>query len=988
MGIRSKLNACVLAVSMLGVPFAAHAAGFGKMSVLSNLGQPLRAEIDLVSVQPEEVPALRVQLAAPDAFQERGVDYNSYLRSFRFEVARRDSGQYYIRVTSSQSIGEPFIDFLVEMTWSGGRIVRQYTDVLDPAGYNPVAPTKALVVSAPQTDVSTSPRQQRTAPAAQPLATDEKPAVKSAVRQKRAHKQASEKVAAPAAKTEVATPSPAVAEKSDGATHTVRSGDTLQKVASEFKPAGVSLDQMLLGIYKKNTDAFVKQNINRLKAGVVLDIPSKADVTAVSPSEAAKEIRAHVTDWNAYKQGLAKHVAKAPEAKSSTKSAATTSGKLVAKTEDKATPAVKGPHDLVKLSKGETSDNAAVAAKQRIKSLEEDAAAKEKALKEANERVAKLEKNISDMQHLLELKSKAAADLQKQAEAKAKAEKAAAAAGTLKPAVVAAKVEPVKPEPVKPAVPVKVEPVKPVVAEVAKPKPVIASAPKAVVASAPKAEVAKAASAAHAVASPIAKSEVKNEEKAKPPVAEASAVAPAVEHKKPAETAPIDVAPAEEESSLNTTMIGGGVAGLGLLGALFYFMRRRRARPTFEDSVLTGGDLKSNTVLGSVGASIVDTSSTTDNSFFTDFSREGLGSIDTDDVDPVAEAEVYMAYGRDAQAEEILKDALIKDGSRQEVRLKLMEIYAGRKNVANFELYATELHGATHGEGPLWDRAASMGRDIDPANSLYKSSTATAEARASEDDLPKLATNEATESQDAEVDLDFEVGTVKMQAMNFDSPVVAAEADEGAAMDFDLGLPEENASPEPAFNLNSDLDVSESETDVMNQTGAHDSPILDFQFDLGELPPVPAMPAFEPDVKVEPVASKSNESVDLDVAAPAAEEEVALDFGFGDVNLDLNAPESESESKIEAIPAPQEEVGSLTDSSGGTTSGGGLNFDLEDIDATALDAMEDPIETKLDLAKAYIEMGDIEGAREILNETIAEGNDEQRQRAETILEQL
>ena len=117
MGIRSKLNACVLAVSMLGAPFVAHAAGFGKMTVLSNLGQPLKAEIDLVAVPAEEAPTLSVRLAAPDAFQERGIDYNPYLRSFRFEVLKRDSGAYYVRVTSTQSIGEPFVDFLVEMKW-------------------------------------------------------------------------------------------------------------------------------------------------------------------------------------------------------------------------------------------------------------------------------------------------------------------------------------------------------------------------------------------------------------------------------------------------------------------------------------------------------------------------------------------------------------------------------------------------------------------------------------------------------------------------------------------------------------------------------------------------------------------------------------------------------------------------------------------------------------------------------------------------------
>lgn len=972
MGIRSKLNACVLAVSMLGIPVAAHAAGFGKMTVLSNLGQPLRAEIDLVSVQTDEASSLRVQLAAPDAFQERGVDYNSYLRSFRFEVLKRDNGQPYVRVTSSQSIGEPFVDFLVEMTWSGGRIVRQYTDVLDPAGYSPTAPaTKTVAVTAPQTDVTSSPRATRQTPAAEPIPAAGKQS-KNAVRQNRAGKKKAPKIETPvAAETSSAnTPAPTA---SDAAAHKVVSGESLQKVASAYKPAGVSLDQMLLGLYKKNSEAFVKQNINRLKAGAVLQIPSKDEVSAVSKDEAAKEIRAHVSDWNSYKQGLAGHVAKSTEPKSTTKPSAN-SGKLVAKTEDKAAPAAKGPRDVVKLSKGETSDNASVAAKQRIKLLEEDSAAKEKALKEANERVLKLEKNIADMQHLLELKSKAAADLQKQAEAKAKADKLAAAAGSLKPAT--PKTEPAKVE-AKPE-PVKSEPVKP--AKVETPEPVVKP-----VASAPKASATKAASATNAQPSAV-ESKVASDVQASP-VAPAAEVKP----KKPVETAPIDIAPAEEESAISLPLVGGGVAGLGLLGALFYFMRRRRARPTFEDSVLTGGDLKSNTVLGSVGASIVDTSSTTDNSFFTDFSREGLGSIDTDDVDPVAEAEVYMAYGRDAQAEEILKDALIKDGSRQEVRLKLMEIYAGRKNLANFELYATELHGACQGQGPLWEKAAAMGREIDPANSLYKAdSSVDPEAKTSV--LPVVAAvEEELAPVSSEVDLDFEIGTVKMQAMNFDAPAEIAPQDTAPEMDFDLGMPDAHSSTmsEHALNLNPDMNAVVTESDALSQTGVHDSPILDFQFDLGELPAEPSMPSFEAEtVQTAAVTTEPTfEVADLQLDAPA-EDEAVLDFSFGDINLDLNETETTPVSAPVVDTALAESSFEVGAEEAPSAVPSGLNFDLEDIDATSLDSPEDPIETKLDLANAYIDMGDIEGAKEILNETMAEGTDEQRQRAEKLLQQL
>jgi pilus assembly protein FimV len=104
----------------------------------------------------------------------------------------------------------------------------------------------------------------------------------------------------------------------------------------------------------------------------------------------------------------------------------------------------------------------------------------------------------------------------------------------------------------------------------------------------------------------------------------------------------------------------------------------------------------------------------------TDFSQSGLSAIDTDEgVDPVAEADVYMAYGRDAQAEEILQDALRADPERVAIYLKLLEIYAQRKSVKQFETVATDLYARTGGRGADWERAAVMGRKLDPENPLY-----------------------------------------------------------------------------------------------------------------------------------------------------------------------------------------------------------------------------------------------------------------------------
>ncbi len=172
-------------------------------------------------------------------------------------------------------------------------------------------------------------------------------------------------------------------------------------------------------------------------------------------------------------------------------------------------------------------------------------------------------------------------------------------------------------------------------------------------------------------------------------------------------------------------VIGGGalaaVAGLLLIAA------RRRRTVKFEDSIIGGTDIKTNTVFGSTGGGVVNTG---ENSLATDFSREGLGSIDTDEVDPIAEAEVYLAYGRDAQAEEILKDALRKDPQRQEIHLKLLEIHAQHNKPSAFETVAAELYSVSQGKGEAWRKAVSLGRQLDPNNPMFGEGGAAAAAAA------------------------------------------------------------------------------------------------------------------------------------------------------------------------------------------------------------------------------------------------------------------
>jgi Tfp pilus assembly protein FimV len=210
-----------------------------------------------------------------------------------------------------------------------------------------------------------------------------------------------------------------------------------------------------------------------------------------------------------------------------------------------------------------------------------------------------------------------------------------------------------------------------------------------------------------------------------PPAAKPAPAKPAEAVKKPAPVMqPKPAASAVDTGNwyddINPLYAGAAAIGvllLALLGFMIKSRRRREGLAKFENSIMTNVEVKPNTVYGTQGGASVNTNNT---SFLTDFSQSGLGNLDTHDVDPIAEAEVYMAYGRDAQAEEILKEAMVKDPARHEIKLKLFEIYAARNNLPAFESVATELYSAIGGEKtPLWEKAAELGRKLDPNNPLY-----------------------------------------------------------------------------------------------------------------------------------------------------------------------------------------------------------------------------------------------------------------------------
>jgi pilus assembly protein FimV len=289
-------------------------------------------------------------------------------------------------------------------------------------------------------------------------------------------------------------------------------------------------------------------------------------------------------------------------------------------------------------------------------------------------------------------------------------------------------------------------------------------------------------------------------------------------------------------------------------------------------------------------------------------SGSSVAPAESDDVDPIAEADVYMAYGRDAQAEELLKEALGKDANRVAVHAKLLEIYASRKDAKNFEQTALKVKSLTNGAGPDWDKAMALGQSVDPSNGLYGGGGGAAPAAAA----PAAAAPAAAPT------LDFDIGaqTTKLGAGDFAS---------GGTLKLE-GVEKQAAS--------GGLDL-----------------------DLGG--GAPAAPEDDGEKTILMPRKKA----------------VSMDF---DLNLDLGAPAKAAEPAKPAAEAPLD-LGSLSLDLGGAPAGGG---------GGSSDPKWQEVATKLDLAKAHQEMGDKDGARELLNEAMKEGDAAQKGQAQQMLSAL
>lgn len=951
-------------------PIASHALALGKLKVHSALNEPLNAEIDFTFATEKELKGLNVSLASRADFDAAGVDRLSFLSRIKFIVTKKPDGGFFLQLSSEEPVDEPFLHLLIQVDWPGGRLVREYTALIDPpyliAGK--AAPIEVPKVTAPAPTPEVQPPQPTVAqapPAEAPpqevpptVAKTEEPKAPEAAKAEEAPPKeepakeapsaekspsaeinpeeqklgppetsetpetaqavAPEEPVAPKVEPLEATPKaeaapaqeqPAPAETASkpgpvGTTmseYNVKNGDTLWRIAEKARTGNndVSVEQVILAIYRTNKDAFFGNNANNLKAGKILKLPERQEVDAVTAPQARREFRAQYDAWQEYKLKLASasnavRVAETPEPeakgqaaaaepaakpvmpetakpeqpKSATRSTAKSKQdellKIVRNTlqQQKSTPDKKVAE---KESAGEEANREQQALADRAATLEESLESKRLENKDLSEKVGIVRSQLKKESRLIDLESQSLAQQQKPAPETKPAEP------VVKPAE--------KPAAKKPGEIAKVEPL----------PPVSKSAPAVTAPTAPKKKIA-------------------------PP--------PAPKKEEPGFLASMLEA---LQSDLLMPVVIGIVVLMGGIVALVYFRQRQKSIAEFEESILSADAISTDqpATTGTPDSQKPAVTAGGDTSFLSDFSQGGMGNIHTDEVDPVAEAEVYLAYGRDETAEEILKEAMVKNPDRHELKLKLLEIYHQRNDVTAFETLAEELYAALGGRGgKIWEKVEEMGRKLNPGNPMFRGgapSKAPSAASAAKAAAPAAA------PMRAESHVDFHAADATM-----------AKTETAGDFDFDIGALDAGGKKPAAGDNN--------------------------------------FAAAPPEAHTKSGAEASLES--LDFGAPA---DNAIDFdigGKGDAAAKQNAPAPGGD-EIKWEPEPAAAPAADVDLAAASPAGNGQGS-----------AQWDETATKLDLAKAYIDMGDAEGARSILQEVMAEGSEPQKKQAQELSAQI
>ena len=913
----------VLATTLCFTSQLASALGLGEITLQSNLNQPLKAEIKLLQVRDLDKAEILVGLATPEDFDRIGVDRPYFLTDVRFDVDLDAVGGPVIKVSSRKQVREPFLNFIIQAQWPSGKLLREYTLLLDLPVYSDSQ--SAPVQGATTTQFARQPQQAAPQPVQQQAPASTGSASKYNPRSS-FEPEGSFNTRRPSGSQASSAP-PALAGTDE---YSVRSGDTLWEISAQVRPdRGVSIQQTMLAIQKLNPDAFINNNINLLKKGQILRIPEREDITQTNQRSAVQEVAEQNREWSgdSYDYGSSNVQLEGSRSYASSDTGSTSrEGRLKLSSPEDAADSYEGRGS----GSGDSANKAALENELAITLEQLDKTSRENS--DLRSKVASLEEQIETMERLVEVSSEDLRALELSAEKNAQEREAAADEESLT-----------------------------LEGEDSLDESELAS---------------DDTSGLDEEAMDEGVSDEATEEVAttEPEVVE--------EEKKPA-PAP---APAVYEKTIVDHILDNIIyIGIGLLVLVvggFIFMRSRADDGFDEDDFLQESAFDEPQSEFDVESALADEAENFD-SFEEEVEEpeaeeESVSEAQTEDV--VAEADIYIAYGKYDQAEDILVNALKTDPANKDARLKLVEVYASQQDGDKFDHHFAKLHEL--GDADIIGRAQQLragieGIDVFDADTLVTDddtgldgdTTLTREPAAEldtddsldfsldldgEDDTqtrePSTDLDDAFDldlgDEETGDDLDFDLGDLDSDSSEKTasddsgseefSLDLEGDADDGGALDFDLGDDLDDDGLD-ADDFAIDLDSGETGAEELDlDLEGDDLALDDIEFDLGDEPETPAAEELIKDDLEEDI-----EPLEFDLGLDDTEVGSTPEVPADDLaDLDLELEDTVSEASIpDELEDLEFDLGEIEDVSSDDS---GEEFDLELSDDSVEDLTDVP----------------------------------------------
>lgn len=824
------------------------ALGIGSIKLDSSLDQPLAAEIEILGIQGNELDSLSISLASPDVYERMGIERIDLLELLKFRVVQKEDGNHVIRVYTVEAVSEPFLNFLIEINWASGRLLREFTVLLDPPlfGEETASPVESPDISAPPEVFAPG-----SAAVADSIPAKTPPPVISVAK-------------------DLSASSTGAGEIEYGK---IKRGENLWKIANQLRDGDVSVEQMMLALYRDNPQAFYGNNISMLKEGAVLRLDSQDKARSISNKKALADVARQNADWLAYRRERQAARAVAAESATRTPAGMEAGESLITGELPSEQPLLQlvtpDPEQLDGAESGGTAGEGEIL-QTKVNSLKIELAMANEVLEATRKensdlrgRISALETQINSINSLIELR-----------------DQELGAVGT----------------------------------------PAVAVDGHDSIGTSLDLSLDAESDAAQSFTSKAPKAE----------------------------------RPLPEKSIWDDPLTIATIVGLALIPAIaaLVFGRRRKNNAEVESKeasfaeapVFAVDDVSEFQEQQSALEANVELNALTDLGFADSEPESGEQHV----IDPLSESDVYLAYGKYDKAEELLKSAIEADPDRQELKLKLLEVYSLSGSQSDFDERAEELYAAIGGDvsHPLWIKASEYGRSVSPGNTLFEKTVSNIEVEEEVvDDIVDIA-NMPSELTPLDADEESRHSKALVEEVEGPSEFEIAENPQ------DQGLPAIEWPPETVTEI-VEKDIPEPDTEFVS---------------VGYSGSSAARSRFE--TKLD-----EDELADLDIVSAPTEFEAVPDVDEG---IDTVASK-----QLQTIPAVDDEDELVSDVFADTRSS--TVKEKSAFDETSMFLLDDEVGTKLDLARAYIEMGDKQGARELLQEVQQEGDERQKQDARVLM---